>query len=187
VVPDRVERAAAVAAESGFTLSCDDDVGRLLAVLAAAVPPHGRILELGTGCGVGLAWIVHGLGARDDVDVVSIERDAKSVACARRNTWPSFVSIVEGDALVLMPASGIFDLVFADAEGGKWDGLDTTIATLAPRGLLLVDDMTPRRWENERHRVNTEAVRARLLSDRHLVATEIAHGTGVVLCTRRPR
>ncbi len=175
-----------MATESGFELSCDPRVGRFLAVLAAAVPAHGRILELGTGCGVGLAWIVHGLDARDDVEVVSIERDPGSVACARRGEWPGFVSIVEGDALEVVPESGKFDLVFADSEGGKWEGLDRTIAALGPGGLLLVDDMTPARWESEHHRVKTEAVRDRLLTDPQLVAVEIAHGTGIVLCSRRP-
>jgi predicted O-methyltransferase YrrM len=184
VVPDRVERATAVAAESGFELSCDPDVGRFLAVLAAATPTGGRILELGTGCGVGLAWIVHGLEPRDDVEVVSIEFDATSVACARRCEWPPFVSIVEGDALALLPESGMFDLVFADSEGGKWEGLDTTISSLRPGGLLLVDDMTPARWASDEHRTKTEAVRTRLLSDPQLVAVEITQGTGIVLCAR---
>ena len=186
MLPDRVERATAVAAESGFDLSCDPEVGRLLAVLAAATPTDGRILELGTGCGVGLAWIVYGLDARDDVEVLSIELDAESVACARQSAWPGFVAIVEGDALALMPQSGTFDLVFADSEGGKWEGLDGTIAALRPGGFLVVDDMTPAGWASDHHRLKTEEVRDRLLADPQLVAVELAHGTGIVLCTRRP-
>ena len=50
-------------------------MGRLLAALAAAVPSGGRVLEIGTGVGVGLAWLVHGLGARRDVEVVTVELD----------------------------------------------------------------------------------------------------------------
>jgi demethylmenaquinone methyltransferase/2-methoxy-6-polyprenyl-1,4-benzoquinol methylase len=186
VLPDRVERATAVAAESGFDLSCDPEVGRLLAVLAAATPADGRILELGTGCGVGLAWIVHGLDARNDVEVLSIELDPESVACARQGAWPGFVSIMEGDALAVVPQSGTFDLVFADSEGGKWEGLGATIAALRPGGLLLVDDMTPAGWASDHHRLKTEEVRTRLLAHPQLVAAEMAHGTGIVLCTRRP-
>ena len=44
-------------------MACEPGVGRLLAVLAAAVPVYGRILEMGTGVGVGTAWIVYGLGS----------------------------------------------------------------------------------------------------------------------------
>jgi predicted O-methyltransferase YrrM len=48
--------------ELGFEQSCEADVGRLLAVLAAGVPGGGRILEIGTGAGVGTAWMVEGIG-----------------------------------------------------------------------------------------------------------------------------
>src|SRR5713101_5280759 len=39
-----------------FRQSSRSDVGRLLSVLAATVLSCGRVLELGTGAGVGLAW-----------------------------------------------------------------------------------------------------------------------------------
>jgi hypothetical protein len=37
--PERVLRATEQAARAGFTMSCAPDTGRLIAVLAAAVPP----------------------------------------------------------------------------------------------------------------------------------------------------
>ena len=57
-LPEGVAAALGRAREAGFALSCEVGVGRLLATLAAGVRPGGRILELGTGAGVGLAWIV---------------------------------------------------------------------------------------------------------------------------------
>jgi hypothetical protein len=48
-VPHRVCTAMERAEAAGFTMSCDPRVGRLLSVLAAALPRDGRILELGTG------------------------------------------------------------------------------------------------------------------------------------------
>jgi predicted O-methyltransferase YrrM len=135
----RVKRAA----EIGFRLSCDDDVGRLLAVLAAAVRFGGRILEIGTGMGVGLAWMVAGLGDRDDVEVVTIEFDPARSADAHSQGWPTCVDFVVGDAIDLLPSLGLFDLIFADAEGGKWYGLELTIDALAPGGLLVLDDLQP--------------------------------------------
>ena len=47
--------------QHGFPFSCEPGAGALLSSLAAAVPAEGRILELGTGAGVGLAWLP-GLG-----------------------------------------------------------------------------------------------------------------------------
>jgi len=61
-VPELVDAASTSGSEAGFQYSSDERVGRLLAVLAASVPEHGRILELGTGAGVGTAWLVSGLG-----------------------------------------------------------------------------------------------------------------------------
>lgn len=49
MTPPLVEEMAAAGAAAGFGLSCEPEVGRLLAVLAAAVPPGGAVLELGTG------------------------------------------------------------------------------------------------------------------------------------------
>jgi predicted O-methyltransferase YrrM len=53
-LPSPVVASRQRAAEIGFAFSCEDEVGRLLAVLAATVPAGGRILEIGTGMGV--AW-----------------------------------------------------------------------------------------------------------------------------------
>ncbi len=185
MLPERVALATARGVDAGFTMSCEPSVGQLLSVLAAATPPNGRILELGTGCGVGLAWIVDGLTGRADVEVTSIELDRVTADVARRSELPLGVSIVDGDAVESLPRLGGFDLVFADAQGGKWDGLDLTIAAVRPGGVLVVDDMTPPDWESDEHRTKTAEVRERLLAHPDLVAVELAHGSGVILCTRR--
>jgi len=68
-LPASVLAAHERAASAGFQLACEVEVGRLLAALAAVVPDGGRVLEIGTGVGTGLAWLVHGLGARRDVEL----------------------------------------------------------------------------------------------------------------------
>jgi predicted O-methyltransferase YrrM len=166
-------------------MSSAPEVGQLLAVLSAATPPSGRILELGTGCGVGLAWITHGLRARQDVEVISVEHDRDLAALAGAAVWPAFVTIAVGDAVSLLADLGGFDLIFADAEGGKWEGLDLTIAALRPGGHLLVDDMTPPKWLSDNHRVKTTDAKTRLMTDPVLTAVEIAWASGLILCTRQ--
>ena len=124
-LPPEVTRAYTRAHDLGFMGSSTPEVGRLLAVLAAAVPSGGRILELGTGAGVGLAWIVHGLGGRKDVAVISVERDPEKLALLEAAEWPTFVSIIAGDATRLTGTLGGFDLIFADTQGrGKLYSLD---------------------------------------------------------------
>jgi predicted O-methyltransferase YrrM len=121
-LPAAVSEALSRADRAEFAMSSEQPVGELLAVLGAAVPGGGRILELGTGVGVGLSWIVHGLTGRADVEVVSVEADQNTAAIAADAEWPRFVRLVVGDAVAMVQASGEFDLVFADAPAGKWDG-----------------------------------------------------------------
>ncbi|MFD2352869.1 O-methyltransferase [Nonomuraea ferruginea] len=104
---------------AGFAYSCDPGVGRLLAVLAAGLPARARVLEIGTGTGVGTAWLVSGLTPRTDVTVTTIERDAGRAGLARQGEWPGFVEFRTGDALEMLSALGPFDLIFADSPYGK--------------------------------------------------------------------
>ncbi|WTW98158.1 class I SAM-dependent methyltransferase [Streptomycetaceae bacterium NBC_01309] len=181
----RAERALAHAEALGFTMSSNPEVGRLLAVLAAAVPHGGRILEIGTGTGVGTASLVSGLGSRTDATVDTIELDADTGERARDNDWPDHVRFHVGDAVELLPTLGAFDLIYADAPGGKWHGLDRTLAALAPRGVLLVDDMAPQDWWSAEHREHQARVREQLVSAPFLAVCELDAVGGLILGTRR--
>jgi demethylmenaquinone methyltransferase/2-methoxy-6-polyprenyl-1,4-benzoquinol methylase len=182
--PSAVQAATKAAANVGFAISCHADVGRLLRVLAAAVRPDGAILELGTGVGVGLAWIVSGLGGRTDVHVLSVELDPDTAATAAKHEWPSFVRLELGDALDILRRGDHWDLIFADTLAGKWEGLDDTLEALSPGGVLLVDDMTPPIM-SEIQRTRTIEVRNRLLTDPSLVAVEMRWSSGIIVCARR--
>jgi demethylmenaquinone methyltransferase/2-methoxy-6-polyprenyl-1,4-benzoquinol methylase len=75
--------------------------------------------------------------------------------------------------------------VFADAPGGKHEGLDLTIAALNPRGLLVVDDMSPvSHWPAEL-RARQAEVRRALLASPLLTSVELTCGSGVIVCARR--
>lgn len=183
-LPPLVEAATTRARSAGFRFSCDPAVGRLLAVLAAHLPAGARVLELGTGTGVGTAWMASGLLPRTDVTVITIEKNPQTAAVAARGDWPGFVDLRVGDALDMLDQTGTFDLIFADAQAGKWAGLDRTIEALNPHGLLIVDDMTPTaEWASEQ-RVRQGEVRRTLLTSPLLTSTELDHGSGIVLSAR---
>jgi predicted O-methyltransferase YrrM len=184
-LPAAVQAAYDRADELGFPLSCEPAVGQLLAVLSAAVPSGGRVLELGTGVGVGLAWIVSGLGDRDDVEVVSVELDPDRAAVAEAVGWPKGVSIVIGDGAELAGTLGLFDLIFPDAPGGKILNLDATIAALRPGGMLLVDDMDLDRHSDPDLRSGLHMVIDRLRVHPDLTSAELPFASGVVVASRR--
>lgn len=183
-LPEPVRLATEAAERAGFSMSCDPGTGRLLAVLAAAVPASGRVLELGTGTGVGTAWIIGGLHGRDDVEVVTVEIDPVTAALAAQQAWPPWARFITGDAIEVIRDAGDFDLIFADAQGGKWEGLDVTIAALRPGGQLLVDDMRPPEFADEHHARKTSEVRSQLLRHVDLISVEIAWSSGLILSTR---
>jgi predicted O-methyltransferase YrrM len=183
--PALVAAAMARAASAGFGQSCDPAVGGLLAVLAAHLPAGSRVLELGTGTGVGTAWIASGLLPRTDVAVTTVEKDPRTAAVAAQGAWPGFVDLRQGDALDVLAEGRTFDLIFADAQGGKWDRLDLTIGALSLHGLLVMDDMTPRPgWDAEQHTRQAEVRRA-LFASPLLTSVELSEGSGIILGARR--
>jgi predicted O-methyltransferase YrrM len=184
-IPESVAAAQDRANNSGFTLSSDPEVGQLMACLANAVPIGGWILEIGTGCGVGLSWIVHAVGSRTDVEVVSVELDPGLADATRSAGWPSWVSIVEGDGADLVGTIGSFDLIFPDAPGGKIFKLRKTISTLRPGGFLLVDDMDLTAHEDPELRDGLASVRERIVTHPDLVCAEIPVASGVIVATKQ--
>ena len=98
--------------------------------------------------------------------------------------WPRFVHFVEADGARLVRELGPVDLVFADAAGGKIDGLESTIDALRPGGMLVVDDMDPARHEPDGLLGAINAVRATLVEHPDLVTAELDFSTGVVIATK---
>jgi predicted O-methyltransferase YrrM len=183
-MPSLVREAIARARREGFSLSCDPAVGRLLAVLAAHLPAGARVLELGTGTGVGTAWISLRAAAADRRHGHHGGKGPGTAALAAQGDWPGFVELRCAGALDVLGEPGRFNLIFADAQGGRWEGLDRTIAALASHGILIVDDMTATpQWDAEQH-AKQQQVRQVLLTSPLLTSVELRHGSGVILSTR---
>ena len=59
-IPPMLDPITADTAAAGFTMASEPKTGALLSVLAAS-KPGGRLLELGTGTGIGTAWMLSGM------------------------------------------------------------------------------------------------------------------------------
>ena len=182
-LPERVREATERAADAGFELSSEPGIGRAIMTLAAAVRPGGRVLEIGTGMGVGTAWLIEGLAARPDVELVTVESDPKRARLAAEANWPDYVQPIIGDVLVEIGRLGTFSLVFADAEGGKLYGLDLTLAAVDLHGILVLDDM---RFQGRTPAIEEGVVRVRrqLMTDDRFVCVEMNWSSGLLLATR---
>jgi predicted O-methyltransferase YrrM len=139
--PPLVRRALALADSLGFERSCSPETGRFLHVLAAR---RGllRVGEIGTGTGVGAAWIVSALPPQ--APFVTVELDAeRAAAAAELFADDPYVRVLVGDWRAVLPAEAPFDLLFVD--GGKAKAQPEVVGLLAPGGTAFIDDLTPGR------------------------------------------
>ena len=150
--PPLVEQAVAGARQEGFPLTreeagpgrpsaCLPGVGRFLAVLAAGCH-GGTIAELGTGAGIGAAWLASSMPA--DCMLVTAELDPRLAEVAARllAAYPS-VRVLAGDASDVLPPHGPFDLIFADSGVRDVSAFATLTSLLKPGGRIVMDDLTP--------------------------------------------
>ena len=168
-----------------FLVTESEELPGRRALAASAVPGGGRVLEIGTGVGVGLAWLVHGLGARRDVEVVTVELDDEVQRMALSSPWPPWVRFECGDGAEVAGRLGQFDLIFPDAPGGKIFKLRRTVAALRRGGVLVADDMDLTRHEDEQLRSALAVVRHRLLDNAELVCAELGFSSGVIVAVKR--
>lgn len=144
-LPPLVGKAVALAESLGFDHSCAPEQGRLLSILAHGWR-GGRIGETGTGCGVGLAWMVE--AADSATSFVSIELDhARAAASAELFADRPHVNVRQGDWRELVE-HGPFDLLVLDGGGKGKDPsvdspLDPAAGWLALGGTVVLDDFTP--------------------------------------------
>lgn len=174
-LPPLVVRAVALAVERGFEYSCLPAQGRLLQVLARA-RRGGRIGETGTGCGVGLAWIVSAVDRAGTI--VSAEIDAERAAAVQElfRDYPN-VRVLSSNWKALEDHAP-FDLLVLDGGGtGKHPPVDAERADpaklLAPGGTLVMDDFGPPIGWPRRMDGQVDTARMAWLQHPELLATEI--------------
>jgi predicted O-methyltransferase YrrM len=142
--PPLVRRALELERKLGFERSCIREVGMLLHVLAAQ-RGRTRVGELGTGCGVGAAWIVSALPPA--VPFVTVELDeSRARGAAGLFAEDENATVLCGDWHELMPPEAPFDLLFLDSgkQHPEVDG-EEVIGLLAPGATIVMDDLTPGR------------------------------------------
>lgn len=168
----------------GFRLASQPRTGALLRTLAAS-KPSGTLLELGTGTGIGTAWLLDGMSSQ--AQLTSVDGDPSVMAVARRYLESDArVAFYAEDVAVLpgrLPEDG-FDLIFADAWAGKYTHLDEALRLLRLGGWYVVDDLLPQTGWSAVHEQRAERLIAELQGRRDLVLTEMAWSTGIIVAVK---
>lgn len=181
-VPELVSSTLDLSRQRGFITSIRSETGRLLAALAAS--RTGTLAELGTGCGVGSAWL-HS-GAPKEARIVSAELDpalAEDVQRIFRDV--DNVEVTAGDWSTLEQHAP-FSLLFVDIRE-IMESIDHLADLLEPGGIAVLDDFTPSPFWPPIVDGQVDSVRERWLTDERFASVEmlIDPHASLVIATRR--
>jgi predicted O-methyltransferase YrrM len=182
--PDALESIRTDTAALGFTMASEPRTGALLAVLAAS-KPGARLLELGTGTGLGTAWLLSGMDA--DARLDTVDTDAGVVAVARRHLAADprvTFHVMDGGEFIGRAPQGHYDLIYADAWPGKFTHLDETLSLLRAGGIYFIDDLLPQSNWPEGHAPKVAALVEDLEARSGFVTVKLSWASGLMLVVR---
>ena len=140
-LPPLVSAALSLSGRRGFVSATRNETGRLLATLAAS--RTGTLGEVGTGCGVGSAWLRH--GATDSTKIVTAESDPQlAKVVAELFADDGRIEVVAADWTALIER-GPFSLLFVDAREAKLSARDVIAKQSSPAASSYWTT-SPRRW-----------------------------------------
>ena len=166
--------------------------GRFLELLVFAVGAR-RVLEIGTYSGYGSLSMARGLPSDGTIDTCEIDEQHAEVArrYIARSPYADRIRVHVGPAIeTVARLEGPWDLVFIDADKvGYAAYLDTVLPKLAPRGLIVLDNMLQngRVVDEPNAGDGTQAIVAlneRLVNDPRLTVVLLTVRDGVTLVRR---
>ncbi len=162
----------------------DPEVASFLAVATAARAPS-FVVELGTNIGYGA--IVLARAAGPSARVLTVEYKAEHVKTARayieRAGLSSQIEVRQGEALaVLETVEGGVDLAYVDCVKEEYPRyLELLVPRLAPRGVIVADNVLWRGFVASADVPPSEAARVAVLRDFNESITKHPHLRGVIL------
>ncbi|MEO0472088.1 MAG: class I SAM-dependent methyltransferase [Bacteroidota bacterium] len=171
--------------EIGFSMPSDVYIGTLLKTLITA-KPGGNFLELGTGIGLSLSWMIDGMDQQ--ARITSIDNDPALCEIARtffgQNPQVDILC-VDGSEWIKNYQGDQFDLIFADAWPGKYSELNETLALVKVGGLYVIDDMNPQANWQEGHQAKAQQLITELENRSDINLTKMDWSSGVMICTKK--
>lgn len=184
-IPKSYNQILSKSEEIGFTMTSDLYIGSFLRTLVAS-KPSGNFLELGTGLGLSLSWMIEGMDVNSKV--VSVDNDPKLIEIANGFFGQKEnVEIVcaDGNEWIPQNSEAKFDLIFADAWPGKFELLVETLELLKSGGYYIIDDLNPQENWPDGHHQKVKKLLETLESRVDLVLTKMNWSTGLILATKK--
>ncbi|MGB3775555.1 MAG: class I SAM-dependent methyltransferase [Leeuwenhoekiella sp.] len=169
----------------GFDMPSDPVFGNFLKMLVAS-KPNANILELGTGTGLSLSWMVDGMDTSSHV--LSLDNEEKFLKIARKyfkNDHRVSILCADGAAWIDTYEGPLFDLIFADTWPGKFNLLPETLKLVKAGGFYLIDDLKPQENWPEGHNQKVEYLMNYLQSREDFISTYLDWSTGILILCKK--
>jgi predicted O-methyltransferase YrrM len=185
-IPPILDPITADTAAAGFTMASEPKTGALLSVLAAS-KPGGRLLELGTGTGIGTAWMLSGMDARAMLDTVDVDDHMMEIARRHLGSDPRVTfHLVDGAEFIGRSTKARYDLIYADAWPGKFSHLDAALELLTVGGIYFIDDLLPQPNWPEGHAPKVPALIDAIERKTGFATVRLAWASGLMIVVRTP-
>lgn len=183
LIPPLVRRAKNLARQMHYRFNCSNGTGRLLRLLASQFQ-GGVIGEIGSGCGVGSAWIISALAP--GASFVTVEKDP-ILAAVVRTLYDnlSMVRVLGGDWMEIVKF-GPFSLCYISSNVARFIPPEAVMQALRLGGMIVIDGFVPLEELIRKGQKSADPLRGFWLNDPRLEATEIyvASNEAVILSAR---
>ena len=171
--------------EIGFTMPSDLYIGALLKTLISS-KPKSNLLELGTGIGLSLSWMIDGMDAESKI--TSVDNDPKLIEIAKHH-FPeeNRLTLIHADASqwITNYRGDKFDLIFADAWPGKYSEVDLVLDLLKIGGFYIIDDMKAQPNWPDGHQKHVDELIGYLENRNDINLTKMNWSTGIIVAVKK--
>ncbi|QDO95290.1 methyltransferase domain-containing protein [Formosa sediminum] len=171
--------------EIGFTMPSDLYIGTLLRTLITS-KPNANLLELGTGIGLSLSWMIDGMDSESRL--ISVDNDPQLIEIAKSYFGQDKrVEIVcaDGTEWIKNYNKEKFDLIFADAWPGKYCEVDETLELIKVGGIYIIDDMLVQPNWPVGHQKSVDKLIVYLENRKDFNLTKMNWSTGIIIAIRK--
>jgi len=171
--------------EINFTMPSDLYIGTLLKTLVAS-KPNGRFLELGTGIGLSLSWIIDDMDSKSEL--ISIDNDPELISIAK-NFFDKDERVKllcqDGADWIDRNENQKFDLIFADAWPGKYVGIEKILDMVKVGGFYIIDDMSAQLNWPDGHQDHVDNLTDYLEQRKDYTITKLNWSTGLIIAVKK--
>ena len=172
-------------AEIGFTMPSDLYIGTLLKTLITS-KPNSNLLELGSGIGLSLSWMIDGMDEKSKL--ISVDNDSKLTDIAKNYFGQDKrveIVCVDGTEWIKNYNGEKFDLIFADAWPGKYSEVDEILELVKVGGFYIIDDMLAQPNWPEGHQQNVDKLVEYLENREDINLTKMNWSTGIIIASKQ--